>query len=81
VVDVPFPMVFYIGCVATPDTTTGSTCAVATTANTVIPGIIKEAQRTVMEIGQILIEDGGSDGAGNSEADNTLFARQGVFVP
>jgi hypothetical protein len=67
-------------CVNTASTTVGATCTVATTANTVVPGAIKDTQRAVVETSQVQINDGGADGV-VSTADNTLFLDQGIFIP
>jgi hypothetical protein len=45
-----------------------------------VPGSVKDAQRGVVEIGQLQINDGGADGT-VATADNTLFEVQGVFIP
>ena len=75
-----FPFQVTAPCTATGSTTTGSVCSLVTTANTVIPGAVVETQRTIWELGDVQVFDGGPDGD-VSTADNTLFARQGVFVP
>jgi hypothetical protein len=67
-------------CTATVDTNVGSSCSVATTADAVIPGAILETRRTVIELGQVKVFDGGSDGLAGT-AGNTLFAVQGLFAP
>jgi hypothetical protein len=41
---------------------------------------VKDAQRAVVEIGQLSISDGGADG-NVSTADNTVFEVQGIFIP
>jgi len=41
---------------------------------------VKDAQRAVVEVGQITIADGGADGV-TSTADNTTFEIQGIFIP
>jgi hypothetical protein len=69
-----------VPCNATAATNTGSVCAVTTTANSVLPGSIVEVKRTIVEMGQIRLFDGGSDGLA-STAGNSLFAIQGVFTP
>ena len=51
-----------------------------TTADAVTAGVIKENSRAVWQLGQIDVLDGGSDGL-VSTAGNTVFMRQGVFVP
>jgi hypothetical protein len=72
---------FDVPCTATVDTLTGSTCLLATTADTLVPGVIKEGARSIWEIGQAQVFDGGADEDGSTSADNTLFATEGVFVP
>jgi hypothetical protein len=76
--DIPFPV--NTSCANTTATTEGGRCAVVTSANAVVPGSVKDAQRGVVEIGQLQINDGGADGA-VATADNTLFEVQGVFIP
>jgi uncharacterized repeat protein (TIGR01451 family) len=78
VVDIPFPL--GANCSVTPDPTIGSTCSLATTIDAIVPNAVKEGQRAVWEIGQLTVSDGGPDGNVGT-APNTLFARQGVFVP
>jgi hypothetical protein len=76
--DTPFPVT--VPCAATGDTTVGSTCSVSTTFDAVMPGSVPEAVRAVWEFGDVLVNDGGPDGVA-STGPNTLFARQGVFIP
>ena len=45
-----------------------------------MPGSVKDTQRGVVEIQQLQISDGGTDGL-VSTADNTLFTVQGIFIP
>jgi glucose/arabinose dehydrogenase len=71
---------FTVPCAVTSDTTVGSTCAVTTTADAVLAGVIKEERRSIWKIGQVEVLDGGSDGLA-STAGNTVFARQGLFAP
>jgi hypothetical protein len=78
VVDIPFPVNGQ--CANTALTTIGGLCTIATTANTVVPGAVKDNQRGVVEIGQLIINDGGADGV-VSTADNTVFMVQGIFIP
>jgi hypothetical protein len=69
-------------CVATASTSVGSTCAATTTANALVPGAVKDGQRAVVAFGQLQVVDGGPDGVVSTITDaNTVFARQGVFVP
>ena len=78
VVDIPFPV--NGSCANTAATTQGGLCTVNTTANTVVPGAVKDNQRGIVEIGQLQVSDGGADGQ-VSTADNTLFMVQGIFIP
>ena len=75
-----FPLNVPVTCAATPDTTVGGACSVATTLDAVVPSLIKEGDRSSWQLGAVQVFDGGSDGL-LSTAPNTLFARQGVFVP
>ena len=70
-----------IPCTGTGDTAVGSTCALTTTADAVVPGLVLETKRSIWEIGKVEVFDGGSDGLASTTADNTLFADQAVFVP
>jgi hypothetical protein len=76
--DIDFP--FAIPCAATSDTAVGSTCSLSSTADAVNPGTVLENRRTIWQLGQVRVFDGGSDGVA-STAGNTLFAVQGLFVP
>ena len=59
----------------------GGTCSLSTTADAVLPGVVKEGERAVWALGDLQVFDGGSDGDGDTTADNTLFAEPGLFVP
>jgi glucose/arabinose dehydrogenase len=76
--DTTFP--FTVPCIANADPAAGSTCSVATTADAVNAGAIKEGKRAIWQLGQIEVLDGGSDGVASTSG-NTVFARQGVFAP
>jgi hypothetical protein len=78
VVDIPFPV--NAPCVATASTSIGGTCAVNTSANSVVPGAVKDTKRANIEVGQIQILDGGPDGV-VATTPNTLFQVQGIFIP
>jgi Tol biopolymer transport system component len=78
VVDVPFPLAF--GCVNTADSAIGGTCTSNTTFNAIVPAAIRDGKRSVLQLGQIVVDDGGPDGS-SPTAPNTQFLRQGVFVP
>ena len=76
-----FPFSAPVPCAATTDSTIGSTCSLTTTADTLVPGAVKENLRTTWQLGQIQVYDGGADGVASTTGDNTLFETQGVFVP
>jgi Tol biopolymer transport system component len=65
------PYAFSVPCSPTAANSVGASCAVDTTADTLVPGTVKEKRRTVWEVGQVALHDG----AGNA------FMRQGLFVP
>jgi hypothetical protein len=48
-----------IPCSPTGDTTVGSTCAIDTTVNALIPGAVTAGRRSNWEFGQIEVQDGG----------------------
>ncbi len=75
------PFSFTVTCAATSDTTVGSTCSIATTADALVPGMVTEGKRAIWQVGQVQVTDGGEDGIAATAADNTLFAKQGLFVP
>jgi len=74
------PLRITIPCSGT-SSTTGSSCSITTTANTVIPGVVPQGKRSIWELGPVQVFDGGADGLASSAGDNTLFAEQGLFVP
>ena len=58
----------------------GSSCSVATSFDAVVPGSVQEIKRSIWELSQVKVFDGGADGLA-ATTPNTLFAVQGVFVP
>jgi DNA-binding beta-propeller fold protein YncE len=71
---------FVAPCAATQDATVGGTCLLSTTVDSVAPGTLEEGKRSIWQLGSVELLDGGSDGNA-STAGNTVFARQGLFVP
>ena len=69
-----------VPCATTASTSLGSTCSITTTADAVMPGVVKEIRRSIWQLGQVQVFDGGADGVVSTNP-NTLFAVQGVFVP
>jgi len=47
----------------------------------VLPGAIKDTNRAVWALDALRVYDGGPDGDGDTDAGNSLFMTQGVFVP
>ena len=72
---------FTLGCAATAAGQEGAGCSTTTTANALVPGMIRSGDRTSMEIGAIQLLDGGADGDADTPAGDSLFATQGVFIP
>ena len=70
-----------VPCVATPTSAAGSTCALSTTMDSLIPGSVSEGRRAIWTLGRIEVLDAGVDGDADTLANNGLFAVQGVFVP
>ena len=72
---------FTATCTATTATTTGSDCNADTTANTLIPGVVKEGARAIWGLERMTVLDGGADGDAETLPGNALLATQGVFAP
>jgi hypothetical protein len=62
-------------------TSTGADCKVTTTLDSLVPSTVIEGSRGVWQLGDVQVLDGGADGVADTTEDNTLFERQGVFVP
>ncbi len=77
---IDFPFTFTAGCAATADATVGATCSVNTSADAIAFGTVHESRRSIWQLGQIQVFDGGPDGV-VSTSPNTLFQTSGVFVP
>jgi hypothetical protein len=67
-------------CAAT-DGPEGSSCAVTSSANAVMPGLVREEKRAAWQLGQVAFYDGGPDGVATTTTGNTAFMRQAIFVP
>jgi hypothetical protein len=68
-------------CGQTASTSTGSACSLATSANALVPGLVKDGKRAIWQMSRLEVFDGGPDGDADTTAGNTLFAVQGVFIP
>ena len=69
-----------IPCTPTLDPLVGASCTATTTLDALTPGIVDEGARAVWELGQVEVLDGGPDGDVDTPG-NTIFARQGIFIP
>jgi hypothetical protein len=68
-------------CTSTASTSLGSTCTLNTNANALVPGLVVDVRRTIWQLGQVSIVDGGPDGVISTPAGNKVLAKQGVFAP
>ena len=75
--DIAFPAT--LTCAATA-ASVGATCSASTSANAIAPGAVQTGKRAIWEVGDVELLDGGPDGA-VATLDNTVFQRQGIFVP
>ena len=71
VVDIPFPAA--VPCA-------GGTCSLNSSFDAILPGTINEGSRAIWELDAVEVLDGGPDGDIQTQP-NTVFARQGLFVP
>jgi hypothetical protein len=78
--DLAFPVTASCA-VTSADGTVGSTCTANTTANGTVLGSVQDNKRANVEVQQVNINDGGSDGTAATTADNTLFETQGIWIP
>ena len=72
---------FAAPCAATADPAAGSACTIDTTADSLVPGVVAEGQRTIWAHRAVRVFDGGTDGQAATLEDNNLFQVPGVFVP
>jgi hypothetical protein len=74
-----FPFTFVVPCGATGGSE-GGACPLQTSFDAVVPGSVPEGARAIWQLGQVEVRDGGADGLA-ATGPNTVFARQGIFVP
>ena len=80
VADVDFPVP--IDCAPTADASTGSTCTATTTADTLMPGLIREQRQAVVQIFRVRVYDSGRNGTReNGTGDDKELAHGGIFTP
>ncbi|MGH2978537.1 MAG: hypothetical protein ACRDLQ_02730 [Solirubrobacterales bacterium] len=82
------PFQLPLQCSATVDTTRGGQCTLTTTYDSVIPGAVTERIRAIWALGQVEVRDAGPNGSGYAscpptcgDGDETVFMRQGIFIP
>ena len=73
-------LAFAVPCTPTAALNIGSACAVTTSADAITPGTVVEGARSVWELRQVAVDDGGPDGLAATD-DDQPFAVQGVYVP
>ena len=73
---------FTIPCASTPDPNEGGSCSAEHDRRCALPrrGSSRAGARSG-NLGAVEVYDGGADDDGDTPADNTLFLKQGVFVP
>jgi hypothetical protein len=76
-----FPIEHSWACVQSGSTSIGSTCNLSTSLQATIPSSVEDGKRQVWELAAARIFDGGADGDADTTADNTVFARPGIFIP
>jgi hypothetical protein len=85
----PFDLGIPVQCTATGVTTIGSSCTLATTVDSLVPGAVVESVRSSWELGQFVVKDAGPNGTGYGagcpftcgDGDEGTFLRQGIFIP
>jgi hypothetical protein len=78
VIDTDFPTP--VSCAATADPSVGSTCSVSTSADQVVPGVVLENKKAVVQAFRIRIKDAGNNGAPGDTDDRDAFM-QGIYIP
>jgi hypothetical protein len=82
-------------CVATADTNVGASCNLDTTADTLVPGVVKTGKRALISSFSVNVKDAGPDGSiapspdplglgcppTCGSGDESVFLGQGVFAP
>ena len=77
---VDFPLRAVVPCTTTPEPV-GATCSLDTSIDAVMPGLARERERTMWQLGKVVLYWEGVDGNPITLHDNTPFATQGVFIP
>ena len=72
-------LAFPLFCTAVDVGDEGATCLAGTTANALLPGSLVDGARTILEFGQLRVEDGGPDNLATTPNDTFLIS--GVMAP
>jgi hypothetical protein len=76
------PFLTPVRCIPTGPPPAGSTCALSTTWNSILPGAITPTMRMNVRTHEVHVTDGGADGdATTADAAQERFLYEGVFVP
>jgi hypothetical protein len=82
------PIEIPVACVAVTGNE-GGRCNVTTTVDTFYPGALLDSKRAIWESGEVTVRDPGPNGSGYGagcpttcgDGDESVFMRQGIFVP
>jgi hypothetical protein len=74
------PLSLPVPCMPTADSGIGSSCNLSTTLESILPGTVTEAKRSIWEITNLEVRDGGADGDADT-GPNTVFLKTGLFAP
>ena len=69
-----------VTCVPTVDPSVGSSCTIGTTADSLIPGIVLEQKKAVIQAFRLRLKDAGANGAPGDTDDRDAFM-QGIYIP
>jgi hypothetical protein len=69
-----------LDCSSTADPAIGATCGANTTANAVLPGLVVNNAKGVLQAFRPRLNDSGANGV-RGDADDAIFAMSGIFVP
>jgi hypothetical protein len=74
------PLSLPVPCTSTTNTGIGSSCNLSTTLESVLPGTVTEGKRSIWELTNLEVRDGGADGDADT-VPNTVFLKTGLFTP
>jgi hypothetical protein len=74
------PLSLPVPCTPTGNTSIGSSCNLSTTLESILPGTVTEAKRSIWQITNLEVRDGGADGDADT-GPNSVFLKTGLFAP